>query len=89
MKMEDTISYMLSVDYTLRMVAEYWQTKIRYEKLHRMLVSYDAGTLSFELTNVELLRDQAAAMGKYLYVLEVRAEQEGINLDINLEEVLK
>lgn len=85
MKIEDTVPYMASTDYTVRMAAEYWQTKIRYEKLHRMLVSYDAGTLSFELTNVELLRDQAAAMGKYLYILEVRAEQEGINL----EEVLQ
>lgn len=85
MKIEDTVPYMTSTDYTVRMAAEYWQTKIRYEKLHRMLVSYDAGTLSFELTNVELLRDQAAAMGKYLYILEVRAEQEGINL----EEVLQ
>lgn len=59
-----------SEDYKDRFRAEYWQVKLRYDKLHKMLVNYDAGALSFEPTNIDVLRQQAAAMGKYLYVLE-------------------
>lgn len=36
------------ISYKERFKAEYWQTKIRYEKLHRMTVKYEAGTLDFE-----------------------------------------
>lgn len=68
-------------DYKVRMVNEYAELKNRYEKLHRMLVKHDAGTLDFKPTcPIELLRDQAATMGKYLYILEVRAELENIDL---------
>ena len=35
---------MLSSDYKERFRAEYYQTKIRYEKLHRMTIQYEAGT---------------------------------------------
>ena len=68
-------------DYKVRMVNEYAELKSRYEKLHRMLVKHDAGTLDFTPTcPIELLRDQAATMGRYLYILEVRAELENIDL---------
>ena len=68
--------------YKERMIAEYRELKDRYGKLHRMLVRYDAGTLDFPLTcPVEWLREQAAVMGKYLYILEMRAEKEGIGYD--------
>ena len=81
MKINDTVSLMQSEDYKERFVAEYVQTKARYEKIHRTIVKEDAGTLSFALTcNVALLREQASYMGHYLYVLEVRAEKEGIDL---------
>lgn len=80
MELKDTIELMSSDDYKDRFRAEYWQTKIRYDKLHKMLVKYDARTLSFEPVNVELLREQAAAMGRYLYLLEERAELEQIEL---------
>ena len=66
--------------YKDRFIAEYQQTKIRYDKLHKMLVKNDAGTLTFEPTNISLLREQAAAMGRYLYLLEERAELEQIEL---------
>lgn len=67
--------------YKERMVEEYRQTKDRYDKLHKMLVKYDAGTLDFTLTcPVELLREQAYHMGNYLNVLEIRAEIEGVAL---------
>ena len=68
-------------DYKERMVEEYRQAKDRYDKLHKMLVKYDAGTLDFTLTcPVELLRKQAYHMGNYLNVLEIRAEIEGVAL---------
>lgn len=81
MELKDTITLMQSDDYKERFKAEYYQTKIRYDKLHKMLVKHDAGTLSFTLsTNADVLRQQAAAMGNYLYLLEERAELEGIEL---------
>ena len=81
MELKDTIEMMNSADYKERFKAEYQQTKIRYTKLHNMLVKADAHTLDFTPTcPLELLREQKAAMGKYLYCLEVRAEIEGIKL---------
>ena len=80
-ELRDTIEAMNSEDYKERFVAEYWQTKIRYRKLHQMVVKYEAGTLAFTPTcPIEVLKAQKSAMGKYLYALEVRAEIEGINL---------
>ncbi|MBO5967841.1 MAG: hypothetical protein J6S14_05010 [Clostridia bacterium] len=81
MELKDTIEMMNSPDYKERFKAEYRQTKIRYNKLHNMLVKADAHTLDFTPScPLELLREQKAAMGKYLYCLEVRAEIEGIKL---------
>ena len=46
-----------------------------------MIVKYEAGTLNFEpKCSIELLKEQSAAMGKYLYMLEVRATIEGVEL---------
>jgi TPR repeat protein len=57
------------------------ETKIRYNKLHDMIVKYEAGTLNFEPScSLETFKKQASAMGNYLYVLEVRAQVEGIDL---------
>jgi len=68
-------------DYKIRFIKEYRDLNDRYEKLHKMLIKYDAGTLEFKPTcPVDLLRRQKAFMGNYLYCLEVRAEIEGINL---------
>lgn len=78
---DDTVAGMLSADYKERFKAEYRQTKIRYEKLHKMLVRADAGKLEFKPScPLDLLREQKANMGKYLYCLEVRAQIEGIEL---------
>ena len=83
MELNDTIEMMNSADYKERFKAEYHQTKIRYEKLHKMLAKADAGTLDFTPTcPLDFLREQKANMGKYLYCLEVRAEMEGINLGV-------
>lgn len=81
MELQDTIELMQSKDYKERFKAEYHQTKIRYAKLHNMVVKYEAGTLNFTPNcSLELLKRQAAAMGNYLYCLEMRAEIEGIEL---------
>ena len=81
MELKDTIVLMNSDNYKERFKAEYWQTKIRYEKLHEMIVKYEAGVLKFEpKCPLKVLKEQASYMGQYLYILEVRAEIEGIKL---------
>lgn len=81
MELKDTTQLMVSDDYKNRFKAEYYQTKIRYEKLHKMVVKYEAGTLPFTANcSLELLKEQKRYMGQYLYVLEVRAEIEHIEL---------
>ena len=82
MELRDTVEMMNGADYRERFKAEYLQTKIRYDKLHAMVVKYEAGTLNFTPScPLELLKEQKAAMGKYLYCLEVRAQIEGIDLN--------
>lgn len=81
MELEETVKGMNSLDWKERFKAEYWQVKIRWRKLHRMLVKCEAGTLDFELNcSLELLKKQAFHMGSYIYILEVRAEIENIDL---------
>lgn len=81
MELRDTIELMNSADYKERFKAEYYQTKIRYDKLHQMIVKYDAGKLEFTPTcPIELLKVQKSHMGQYLYCLEVRAKYEEIEL---------
>lgn len=81
MELKDTIELMESADYKERVKAEYYQTKIRYDKLHKMLVKYEARTLEFEpICPIEILQDQAYYMGNYLKQLEIRAEIEKIEL---------
>ena len=81
MELLDTVELMVSDDYKNRMKAEYLQTKIRYDKLHKMIVKYESNTLDFEPScSLDLLKKQASAMGQYLYCLECRDEIEGIEL---------
>ena len=81
MELKDTIEFMNSGDYKDRFKAEYFQTKIRYDKLHRMLIKYEANTLTFEpKCSIELLKEQKMYMGNYLRMLEIRAEIENIEL---------
>ena len=63
------------------MKREYRETKERYEKLHRMVTKYEAGTLDFTPNcSLELLSQQKRHMGEYLHDLEIRAEIEGVEL---------
>lgn len=87
----DTVELMKSEDYSDRFVAEYIQTKIRYEQLKDFNTKIEASVRTRGLDNgVEeplhdcpagLLREQQAAMGEYLHLLEVRAKIEDIDLE--------
>ena len=71
----------ISSDYKARFVGEYVELKIRYNKLHIMLIKHEAGTLGFEPTcDISILEDQAYHMDNYLKQLEIRAEIEKITL---------
>jgi len=82
MELKDTVELMLSEDFKDRFKAEYWQTKIRCDRLHKMIVNYEAGKLNFEpKCSLELLTNQVGVMKHYLFILEVRAAIEGVELD--------
>lgn len=81
MTLANTAKMMTSTDYKERFKAEYYQVKIRLDRLEKVLVKYEAGTLNFEAScPLEVLKAQAQAMRQYLYVLEVRAEIEKIEI---------
>lgn len=81
MTLEDTIELMKSEDYKDRFVAEYAQTKIRYDALYKMIIKAEAKTLDFDLTcPLNMLLLQKRYMSEYLKQLEIRAEVEGIVL---------
>ena len=50
MELKDSVELMNSADYKDRFKAEYWQNQLRYEKLHDMVIKYEAGTLNFTPT---------------------------------------
>lgn len=84
MELKDTIELMNSADYRDRFRAEYFQLKIRKDKLRTMLIKHEAGTLNFEPTcDITILDSQLYYMEEYLKQLEVRAEVEGIDLSLN------
>ena len=85
MELKETIEKMTSVDYKERFIAEYQQTKIRYEKLKHFCDAIEAS----QLAKIEepkhdcplaLLREQQSLMGQYLHILELRAVIENIVL---------
>jgi len=70
---------MNSSSYKDRFIAEYWQNKIRYDKLQNMVNNWDS--LKFKPTcplSIYLL--QLEYMEKYIAILEMRAVAEGIVL---------
>lgn len=82
MELKDTIELMQSSDYKERMKAEYQQTKIRYDGLHKMLVVWDAGKLGFTPACPKTLYlEQKRYMAEYLRILETRALLENIALE--------
>lgn len=81
MELKDTVEMMQSDDFKERFRAEYFQTKIRYDKLDEMTVCYEAGTLPFTPNcSLELLKEQKKYMGNYIRCLKIRAQIENIDL---------
>ena len=81
MKLQDTIELMNSEDFKDRAKAEYYQLKIRYEGLARLLKGYREGTLDFKpKCSYELLHKQLVFMRAYMEALDVRADIENIEL---------
>lgn len=79
--LDDTIDAMLSSDYKMRFKAEYFQLKIRRDKLKMMLENWDKGEINFSPTCPrEIYDDQIAGMNNYLSCLEERAEIENVDL---------
>ena len=67
MELKDTVQLMESEDFKDRFIAEYQQTKIRYDRLHKMIVKYEAGKLPFTpVTPFAVLEKQTSHMGQYL-----------------------
>ena len=83
--LKDTVTGMQSADYKERFIAEYEQTKIRYEKLknfcNKIEVAEMTGTEAPKHDcPLELLREQQNHMGMYLAVLEKRALIESVDI---------
>lgn len=91
-ELKETTKLMASADYKERFVAEYWQTKIRYEKLKAFNTKIEAAQrVRFsEVENklkepthdcpADILIEQQHILGEYLHILEIRAVIEGIDL---------
>ena len=79
MELKDTVEMMLSDDYKERFRAEYWQLKIRYDKLRKMVDNWD--NLDFKPTcPYSTYVYQLIAMEDYMALLRNRAEQEEVEL---------
>lgn len=84
MELKDTVDMMLSEDYKERFKAEYYQVKIRYEALGKMLSDWDDGELDFTPTCPKMvLAVQHSAMRDYLDALERRVFEEGLVKDFH------
>ena len=82
MELKDTIELMTSTDYKERFKAEYYQLKIRFEKLSGTINDYQKGELAFKPTcPIEVLEKQCRYMQCYLGLLLRRAELENVDLD--------
>ena len=85
MRLEDTVNMMKSEDFKERFKAEYYQLRIRQNKLSNMLMDLAEGKLHFTpKCPKSLLMKQCAIMEDYITVLEARAAIEGV--DLTLEE---
>ena len=81
MELKDTVVMMESSDYQERYKAEYYQLKVRVEKLVAMLEKYATGTLSFTPScSYEVLFEQLVYMRGYMRILKERAKVEGVAL---------
>ena len=85
----DTIELMTSPNYKDRLAAEYIQTKIRYDRLYRVIMDYLAGRdlryAGKEMENAlktqnDILIEQLRTMEAYLNILEIRARRDNVDI---------
>lgn len=84
MELKDTEKLMESTDYKDRLKAEYYQTKIRYEKLKKYADKIEGERIVGKKVEhgcpLDLLRAQQRYMGLYIHTLELRVLIEGVEL---------
>lgn len=81
-ELKETVELMLSNDYKERFKAEYYQLKIRIDRLDNILSKMENDELNFIPTcSYELLQNQLKAMLRYQASLKERAEVEKIDLE--------
>lgn len=85
MNIMNTVDMMGSDDYKERLKAEYYQTKIRYDRLKAFNCKIEAAIITETEEPkhdcpYDILRKQQSAMGEYLHCLEIRAVIEGVEL---------
>lgn len=81
MELKDTVTLMTSADYKERFKAEYYQLKIRRDKLKAMVDKWDSGLLEFTPTcSRETYGFQLYVMDGYIDVLRMRAKAEGVEV---------
>lgn len=79
MELKDTIKLMESNDYKDRFKAEYYQLKIRKEKLQKMVDNWES--LNFKPTcSKNFYASQLDVMESYMLLLNYRAVREHIDL---------
>lgn len=98
-KTEQLVPLMNSSSYKERFIAEYILLKQKYEKLKVFNTKIEAAMRTENLDNgvdeplhdcpASLLREQQAAMGEYLHLLEVRAVIEGIDLQYIIDGLIE
>lgn len=81
MELKETVELMNSADYKDRFMAEYFQVKVRYDKLKDMCDKWDEGKLSFKPTCPREIYDlQLDSMKRYMDILVIRAKIENVEL---------
>lgn len=88
MNLEDTKDLMISEDYKERFIAEYVQTKVRLDRLQKIIDAWYNNKLPgcfVPTCPMSLLEDQYQAMFLYVGYLTKRAKLENIELPIITE----
>lgn len=81
-ELSQTVDLMCSSNYKDRFAAEYFQLKIRYNKLVTMVEKWDRGELEFTPTCQRVIYDrQLSHMSDLLKVLDERAIIENVDLE--------
>lgn len=80
LSLTDTVDWMLSDDWKLRLKAEYWQAAIRVQKVSIMINKCHVGQLFISDEEFKLLLAQRKNMMDYMLILSRRAELAGVSV---------